>query len=509
MHKVKSMFLTILCMGIILGIGYLVIMESGRKVLENGIMLEETDYENTSSNIFYGKIEEDIELFPWNYYPGDEAELGWQNDLGTHPMFQDSIMTGVMDTEEEELKALQGWYLCQLIAYKTDSEPYEVWSLFEERQHTIMDEICIVENSPIGALFFYQDDLTLGNKRYQVRISFTQWNVISFICIEDRPEEAQESGEGQASHGEQGSQDAQGQQGQLSQADQESGQNAQGQEGQPSYAAQEDSLDVQEPEGRPQAGNEAPAGGSQQAGDGQDAASGEADGGQPISSSHLGKKGQAASGDVQEGQMSGSDGLEEGQEGQPSDGNRLKNKQRWEEGKEKLVRILEESEAQMAEYFDYMCFLRDRDDTTYYVQGEYANCYLESLQWLERIQKGEDIEDYELSNILQQIWEIQNLYVDEKEDGAVYDAEGDADIAVSIENDQAEGKTEIVAEEDSGDMPYSIQADPEADPDPSFSYQIVDLKDMILLLMQGEDTLGIFYDPVAQEFCGYNFFYEY
>ena len=163
----------------------------------------------------------------------------------------------------------------------------------------------------------------------------------------------------------------------------------------------------------------------------------------------------------------------------------------------------------MAEYFDYMCFLRDRDDTTYYVQGEYANCYLESLQWLERIQKGEDIEDYELSNILQQIWEIQNLYVDEKEDGAVYDAEGDADIAVSIENDQAEGKTEIVAEEDSGDMPYSIQADPEADPDPSFSYQIVDLKDMILLLMQGEDTLGIFYDPVAQEFCGYNFFYEY
>ena len=40
MHKGKSMFLTILCMGVILGFGYLLIMESGQKVLENGIMLD-------------------------------------------------------------------------------------------------------------------------------------------------------------------------------------------------------------------------------------------------------------------------------------------------------------------------------------------------------------------------------------------------------------------------------------------------------------------------------------
>ena len=43
----------------------------------------------------------------------------------------------------------------------------------------------------------------------------------------------------------------------------------------------------------------------------------------------------------------------------------------------------------------------------------------------------------------------------------------------------------------------------------SYSYQIVELKNMILLLMQGEETLGIFYDPMEQRFCGYNFFYEY
>lgn len=64
MHRVKSLFLTLLCAGMILAAGYLVIVQSGQKVLERERILEESVYEDTSSNIFYGKIEEDIELFP-------------------------------------------------------------------------------------------------------------------------------------------------------------------------------------------------------------------------------------------------------------------------------------------------------------------------------------------------------------------------------------------------------------------------------------------------------------
>lgn len=69
MRRIISMFLTLLCAGLILGAGYFVIVESGQKVLEKERVLEETAYEDTSSNIFYGKIEENIELFPWSYYP--------------------------------------------------------------------------------------------------------------------------------------------------------------------------------------------------------------------------------------------------------------------------------------------------------------------------------------------------------------------------------------------------------------------------------------------------------
>ena len=419
MHKGKSMFLTILCMGVILGFGYLLIMESGQKVLENGIMLEETDYESTSSNIFYGKIEEDIEVFPWNYYPGDEAGLGWKTESGIHPMFQYSMLSDDDDSVEEELKSLQSWYLCQMIAYKTNSTPSEVWSIFEKKQHTIMDEICMVENSPVGALFFYEDILSIKGKRYQVRVSFTQWNIINFVCMEER---GQDAGGSQGSSGTQSSVKKR-----MALGSQES-------------AKSEDSRDTQ-----------------------------------------AGARSQAE----------------------------------WEEGKESLAKILGESEEQMEEYFAYMSFLRDWDDTVFYVgdMESYANCYLESLQWLDQIQRGKTEKNQGLAYILERMEEIK--YVENSmynvEDMGDYKAK-DADSALGEEKVETEEKMGVDATAALGEPEeeeYGLVAEQEAEPAPSFSYQIVDLKDMILLLMQGESTIGIFYDPIAQEFCGYNFFYEY
>lgn len=419
MHKGKSMFLTILCMGVILGFGYLLIMESGQKVLENGIMLEETDYESTSSNIFYGKIEEDIEVFPWNYYPGDEAGLGWKTESGIHPMFQYSMLSDDDDSVEEELKSLQSWYLCQMIAYKTNSTPSEVWSIFEKKQHTIMDEICMVENSPVGALFFYEDMLSIKGKRYQVRVSFTQWNIINFVCMEER--EQYDSG-------------------------------SQGSSGTQASVKKRMAL-----------------------------------GSQKSAKSEDGKGFQASA----------------------------RNQAEWEEGKESLAKILGESEEQMEEYFAYMSFLRDWDDTVFYVgdMESYANCYLESLQWLDQIQRGKTEKNQGLAYILERMEEIK--YVENSmynvEDMGDYKAK-DADSALGEEKVETEEKMGVDATAALGEPEeeeYGLVAEQEAEPAPSFSYQIVDLKDMILLLMQGESTIGIFYDPIAQEFCGYNFFYEY
>ena len=382
-------------------------------------MLEETDYESTSSNIFYGKIEEDIEVFPWNYYPGDEAGLGWKTESGIHPMFQYSMLSDDDDSVEEELKSLQSWYLCQMIAYKTNSTPSEVWSIFEKKQHTIMDEICMVENSPVGALFFYEDMLSIKGKRYQVRVSFTQWNIINFVCMEER--EQDDSGR-------------------------------QGSSGTQASVKKRMAL-----------------------------------GSQKSAKSEDGKGFQASA----------------------------RSQAEWEEGKESLAKILGESEEQMEEYFAYMSFLRDWDDTVFYVgdMESYANCYLESLQWLDQIQRGKTEKNQGLAYILERMEEIK--YVENSmynvEDMGDYKAK-DADSALGEEKVETEEKMGVDATAALGEPEeeeYGLVAEQEAEPAPSFSYQIVDLKDMILLLMQGESTIGIFYDPIAQEFCGYNFFYEY
>ncbi len=494
MHKVKSMLLTLLCMGVVLCVGYLMIMESGRRVLENGIMLEETDYESTSSNIFYGKIEEDIELFPWNYYPGDDAEVGWSSELGTHPLFQFSIMASdpdIVDVMEEELKSLQSWYLCRMIAYKADCEAAEVWDIYNRRQHTLMDEIRMVESSPIGYLYFYQDTLNLNGKRYQVRICFTQWNVISFICMEERigesreSEAAQDASKGQGSGKAKGSGVSQGGEAAQDSGSQEAGKSQGTSESQGEEAAQDASVSR---------GGEAAQGAS------------ESQGGEAGKSQGMGvSQGSGASQDTGESQ-----GAAQTQDagGYSLPGERQK---AWEEGKEKLVELLGESEAQMEEYFAYMTFLREWDDTAFYMEDkdEYVNCYLKSLQWLDRIQKGEEEKDEELSRIL---WRIDEIKMQEN---GMFSQENDADVKIeeekgNLEETEAEAGAKVGAINSAApEVDYDLLEEP-AETSPSFSYQIVDLKDMILLLMQGENnTIGIFYDPIAQEFCGYNYFYEY
>lgn len=340
MHRIKSLFLTLLCAGMILGAGYLVIVKSGQKVLERERILEESMYEDTSSNIFYGKIEEDIELFPWSYYPQDNTA----ENIGDFPKFQ---AMGIEEWDEEveaEVKEAQDWYLYQMIGCQSGMSAEEVWELYHNSQKSIMDSMIRVDNSPFGpvTIYFYQDTMQLGEQQYQIRIACSDWNIISFNCFKYR----------------------------------------------------------------------------------------------------------------------------DGQE---------RDREAWAEGKEKLVGILEKSEEQFAEYYKYMLLLRDQDLMVTYDDG--ISTYLQSLYWLEAIMDGKEYGSDYISD------DIRNMMEDwmpvSSEKGNVNMSDGGSE-------------TETVMDAKS-----------------SYSYQIVDLKDMILLLMQGEETLGIFYDPMEQRFCGYNFFYEY
>lgn len=345
MHKVKSVFLTFMCAGMILGTGYLVIVESGQKVLEKERILEESLYEDTSSNIFYGKIEEDIELFPWSYYPNENSP----ETTGNYPRFQQVAMEtyGEWDEDlEEELKEMQNWYLYQMIGWQSETPAEEVEELYRNSSKSIMDSMVMVDNPPYGpsTVYFYKDIMQLGEKNYQIRIACSDWNIISFNCAE----------------------------------------------------------------------------------------------------------------------------YQEGKE---------RDREAWSEGKEKLVEILEKSETELAEYYRYMMILRNQELAVLYDATEgYINTYQQSLYWLGEIMAGKD---YGVEDISEEVhWLMKEL-----------------------ETRNAVGEKELP------DKEYTVEMVTNAES--SYSYQIVELKDMILLLMQGEETLGIFYDPIEQRFCGYNFFYEY
>lgn len=350
-YKWKPMALTLLCAMVILGTGYGVIVESGKKVLEKERTLEEAEYENTSSHIFYGKIDEDIELFPWNYFPeGQESGI-----LEEVPQFLATTMEGW--DMDEELKQKQNWYLYNLIGWESGIPAEDVFEWYGKNQKSIMGSMVMVEDSPVGSLFFYQDSLNFGEKQYQVRVACSYWNIVSFICMESR----------------------------------------------------------------------------------------------------------------------------EGQE---------RDRKAWEEGKETLVEALETSEEELAEYFSYMMCLRNLEVVTVYDgrNGEYVNAYLTGLRWLE--------------GILQR-----------KSHAFYYVPEGDKEAVLSwmesMEEDVAYGEkgmgSSLEESVEGSEYSFSRKEGLQA----SYSYQIVELKDMILLLMQGEQTLGLYYDPIRQKFCGHTFFYEY
>lgn len=205
MRSLKSLLFTLLCTIVILGLGYLGIVERGRQILSSESVPERANYEDVGSNIFYGKIEDNIEIFPWNYYSEtDDTIQGIIPTFMEEEIFLNQYVTektsaikddnsmDMGDTEldetyyyfpEQYLNAADS-YFGELIAYETEVETEEVSAWFQKEGNHILENLIVAENTPVGMLFFYQDILQLRGKKYQVRIACSNWNVINFICVE-------------------------------------------------------------------------------------------------------------------------------------------------------------------------------------------------------------------------------------------------------------------------------------------------------------------------------------
>lgn len=211
MRNVKSILLMLLCAIVILGAGYLSIVSRGRQILQSESVPERAEYKNAGSNILYGKIDDDIEIFPWNYYP-EESNAG---ELDT-PYFltEDSfirqfgaereyaVIEAVNNSQTGEISGQQWeWIIAadsffgELISYETGVEEDMVFECFQKEGSHILQNMVMADNLSVGSIYFYQDIMDLESKKYQVRIACSDWNVINFICVEYNTEDRREQEE--------------------------------------------------------------------------------------------------------------------------------------------------------------------------------------------------------------------------------------------------------------------------------------------------------------------------
>lgn len=384
MRNKKSIFLTFLFTLIILGAGYLGIVEQGKEILRSESVPERAEYKNAGSNIFYGKIDDDIEIFPWNYYPeNDEKEEiipnfimddGFVGDLSEHIEEIEQIIQeteGITDLQAGCYIAADA-YFAEMISFETGVDKEEVLEYFRKPGNHMLQNMVMSSDSYVGAICFYQEILTLGGRRYQIRIACSDWNVINFVCTEYNTKDKREQAE-------------------------------------------------------------------------------------------------------------------------------------WKAGKKEMVGLLEQSGDALSRYFTYMSQLNDLGaPAIYLLDEERENAYLVGMQYLKEIMSG--MGNKEWTDTEERKYLEMKIDMVSQEWKAIYQGTADdvylenSDMSVDgKESAQEKGVEPSDAEESGQEVEYSV----------NYSYQVVELKDTILLLVQGDVTMGLYFDPINRKFCGYNFLYEY
>lgn len=175
--NVISLGITLLCTVLILGIGYAGIVKGGKLLLSNEEAPKKAEFENTGSNIFYGKIEDDIQLYPWNYYGQNEIDESFSEVIGY--------------SGNENIDCLE-LIVRMMEAYCCNVGDTIIDAVYEQKQSGIADNIKI-SDTDYGLIFFYQDILDVNGIRYQVKVAFDEWSILSFSCMEYRENDVRES----------------------------------------------------------------------------------------------------------------------------------------------------------------------------------------------------------------------------------------------------------------------------------------------------------------------------
>lgn len=180
MKMFKSMLITAVCALDILLAGYLGIIYCGDKILLSSTEPEPVTITSNISNLFYSQLEDDIQLYPWNYYgEGQQVEPG---------LLEKYVL--------EYTPYIENDVFYTLISIAADVDQQEVSQWYMEQDKTILGSM--IQGQRDGApleIYFYDDTLRLNGRDYKVRIAWREFEILSFSCIQCREEGIRESEE--------------------------------------------------------------------------------------------------------------------------------------------------------------------------------------------------------------------------------------------------------------------------------------------------------------------------
>lgn len=175
MKILRSLLLTVFFAFAILLCGYLGIVHVGEQVLLNSGEPQPITFTSNISNLFYSQLEDDIQLYPWNYYNKDEQEAAVAAEF----------FYSFPDFLEEDLYSM--------IAAAAEVERDVVVQWYRNQQKSIVESMVQgKDGDKFIQIYFYEDVLTLEDKQYQVRMACGE-TVRSFSCIQCRDDDVKDS----------------------------------------------------------------------------------------------------------------------------------------------------------------------------------------------------------------------------------------------------------------------------------------------------------------------------
>lgn len=166
-----SMVITLLSAVLIITIGYKALAFAGDFILKNDTEISYLPTDNITTYVFYSQSEDEINLYPWNYY---HDAISFQN---------------YMEDDLHTLESFDIWSLYNsLIFYFYRMVPDETASYLYKEDIKLYDRIDffniekdlfvkIVNNEPI---FYYSKDMKIYDKTYNLRFAFSQSYLLSF-----------------------------------------------------------------------------------------------------------------------------------------------------------------------------------------------------------------------------------------------------------------------------------------------------------------------------------------